>query len=56
MRDGTNGNINMGNGVAYMQMNIAKIPELLNDHLDCKKRMGVITSIEKVEGECIICD
>lgn len=56
MSDGTNGNINMGNGIAYMQAPIEKIPTLLNDHLDVKKRIGIVTNIEKVEGECIICD
>jgi hypothetical protein len=56
MADGTNGNINMGNGVAYMQMNIEDIPKLLNDHLDSKKRMGVVTNIEKIDGECIVVD
>lgn len=56
MSDGTNGNINMGNGVAYMQMPIEKIPTILNDHLDSKKRIGVVTNIKKVAGECIIMD
>lgn len=54
MSDGTNGNINMGNGTAYMQAPIEKIPTLLNDHLDSKKRMAVVTNIKKVDGECII--
>jgi hypothetical protein len=56
MTDGTNGNINMGNGIAYMQAPIEKIPTLLNDHLDGKKRIGIVTEIKKVEGECIIAD
>jgi len=56
MNDGTNGNINMGNGIAYMQAPIEKIPTLLNDHLDSKKRIGIVTEIKKVEGECIISD
>ena len=54
MSDGTNGNINMGNGTAYMQAPIEKIPILLNDHLYSKKRMAVVTNIKKVDGECII--
>ena len=54
MTDGTNGNINMGNGIAYMQAPIEKIPTLLNDYLDTKKRIGIVTEIKKVEGECII--
>ena len=56
MTDGTNGNINMGNGIAYMQAPIEKIPTLLNDHLDSKKRIGIVTKIKKVKGECIIAD
>lgn len=46
----------MGNGIAYMQAPIEKIPTLLNDHLDSKKRIGIVTEIKKVEGECIISD
>ncbi len=56
MPDGTSGNINMGNGTAYMEAPIEKIPILLDDHLSSKKRIGIITEIKKIEGECIIAD
>lgn len=54
MPDGTNGNLNMGSGIAYMQAPIEKIPSLLNKHLESKERIGVATEIRKIEGECII--
>jgi hypothetical protein len=53
MKDGTNGNINQGQGVIFTDAPIEQIPTILNDHLQEKKRIGVITNIESISGECI---
>jgi hypothetical protein len=53
MDDGTNGNILQEHGTVYTDAPIEQIPTILNDHLQDKKRMGVVKTIIKVEGECI---
>lgn len=53
MKDGTAGNIKQGTGTVYTDNDIELIPLTLNEHLRSKKRIGVVTKIEEVEGECI---
>lgn len=53
MEDKTVGKVSQGYGTVYTDTPIPKITELLNKHLACKKRVGIVTSIEKVKGECI---
>lgn len=54
MDDGSKGNISQGSGVAYMEAGIAAIPVLLNNYLANKKRVAVISNIQKIKGYCII--
>ena len=53
MDDGSNGNIKMGDGTIYTGKNLAAIPVLLDEYLKNSKLSSVITSIVKVDGECL---
>lgn len=51
--DGNVGNISQGTGHIFTDAKIEEIPELLNKYLELNEKIGVITKIEDVGGECI---
>ncbi len=51
--DGRTGNIKQESGHFFTDNKIEEIPKILNDYLEAKKRVGVVTKIEDVKGACI---
>lgn len=53
MPDGTPGNIKQGGGQFFTDAAINDIPQMLNKYLEQKKLIGVIESINNVQGFCL---
>jgi len=53
MDDGSTGNVKQSTGHFYTDSPITDIPSVLNTYLETKKRKGIITKIEDVQGVCL---
>lgn len=53
MEDGTSGNIHQGRGVCYTDLELADVESALNRYLKTRRRCGVVTRVEKVDGHVI---
>jgi hypothetical protein len=53
MSDGRTGNLEQDRGQFYTDLTIENIPKRLNEYLEPKKQIGIITKIEDVEGVCL---
>lgn len=53
MEHGTPGNIQQGRGVCYTDLELLDVERELNRYLKTKRRCGVVTRVERVDGHVI---